>query len=212
MDVSQIAPCYVAEDEAVAGDDAAAALRRFGLLLRPDDRWEAGEQELILQALADFLRVARWTTGDFRRAMGGPITLLRDRQNPTITDAAGVLYPVLGLYDEESRTLTINNWIDDKRTGGAVVGRRVVIHELAHAWDGRSRYWLSRWLGWLPGARASDYAHRSRFEDWADAVMGAVYGANPGYEAFDRDRRGAPSPRLRYVRAAFARYRRGAAD
>ena len=82
---------------------------------------------------------------------------------------------------------------------------------MAHAWDGRSRYWLSWGLRWLPGERASGYAGSSRFEDWADAVMGAVYGADPGHTAFDRDERGRPSPRLRYVRRAFARYRRGAA-
>ena len=37
--------------------------------------------------------------------------------------------------------------------------------------------------------------------------MGAVYGADPGFEAFDRSRAGRLSLRLRYVRWAFARYR-----
>lgn len=192
--------------------DAAAdrtILQHLGLLLRSEDWWEADELEPIGRAASDLLAVARWSPGAFRRAMGGPITLVREREHPIVTDAAGVRYPVLGLYDPDRRTLTINNWTYDDRTDGPIGGRRVFLHELAHAWDGRSRYLLSRGIGWLPGARASAYAGQSRYEDWADAVMGAVYGADPGHEAFDRDHRDRPSPRLRYVRAAFGWYRRG---
>lgn len=186
----------------------AAVLRHLGLILRPDDEWEAGETGMVRRAATDLLGVARWKPAVFRRAIGGPITLVRQREHPIVTAAAGTRLPVLGLYDEAKRVLTINNWSYDERTGGTIEGRRVLLHELAHAWDGRSRYLLSWWMRWLPGERASDYARTSRFEDWADAVMGAVYGADPGHEAFDRDRRGRPSPRLRYVRAAFGRYRR----
>ena len=164
---------------------------------------------MLRQAATDLLVVARWTPAAFRRAIGGPITLIRERELPIITDEAGVRYPLLGLYDAGQRTLTVNDWNFDERTGGEVAGRRVFLHELAHAWDGRSRYWLSWGVRWLPGERASGYARTSHFEDWADAVMGAVYGADPGHEAFDRDARGRPSPRLRYVRRAFAWYRRG---
>jgi hypothetical protein len=165
---------------------------------------------MVERAVADLLIAARWNAAAFRGAIGGAITLVRDREHPIVTDQAGARYPVLGLYDPRRRTLTVNNWSYDERTGGEAGGRRVLLHELAHAWDGRSRYLLSLGMRWLPGGRASGYARSSRFEDWAEAVMGAVYGADPGYEVFDRDDRGRPSPRLRYVRAAFARYRRGA--
>ncbi len=185
-------------------------LHRLGLVLRAEDHWEADELASIRRAATDLLAVARWSAGDFRRALGGPITLVREREHPIVTDAAGVRYPILGLYDPVRRTLTVNNWSFDERTDGQIGGRRVFLHELAHAWDGRSRYLLSLGIWWLPGERASDYARQSRFEDWADAVMGAVYGADPGHEAFDRDRQGRMPPRLRYVRAAFARYRRRA--
>lgn len=192
-------------DESLIGERA--ILRRLGLLVRPGDVWEGEEAAMARRAAGDLCGVARWTPAAFRRALGGPITLIRDRQHPIVTDAAGTRYPLLGLYDADRRALTINNWSFDERTGGVIEGRRVFLHELAHAWDGRSRYRLSLWMRWLPGERASDYARTSRFEDWADAVMGAVYGADPGHESFDRDRRGRPSPRLRYVRAAFRRYR-----
>jgi hypothetical protein len=183
-------------------------LRELGLSARPGDAWEPGELALVEQASADLLVAARWNAAAFRAAIGGPVALIREREHPIVTDDAGVRYPVLGLYDARLRTLTVNNWAYDERTGGEVAGRRVFLHELAHAWDGRSRYLLSLGMRWLPGAHASHYARTSRFEDWADAVMGAVYGADPGHEAFDRDGRGRPSFRLRYVRAAFARYRR----
>ena len=209
--MSQLAAPYVTESG--CDEECAADLRFLGglkLLVRAEDHWEAPETAMVRRATNDLLGIARWTPEAFRRALGGPITLIRDRTCPIITDAAGVHYPVLGLYDAELRTLTINDWSFDERTGGALGGRRVFLHELAHAWDGRSRYWLSWGMRWLPGARASGYARSSRFEDWAEAVMGAVYGADPGHEAFDRDTRGRPSPRLRYVRRAFAWYRRGA--
>lgn len=194
--------------ERMTGARAADFLREVGLRLRPDDRWEPEEIGLIERAVADLLIAARWNAATFRGAVGGPIVLVREREHPIITDAAGVRYPLLGLYDARLRVLTVNNWNYDERTGGESAGRRVVLHELAHAWDRRSGHLLSLGMRWLPGGRASAYARSSRFEDWAEAVMGAVYGADPGHEAFDRDRRGRPSPRLRYVRAAFARYRR----
>ena len=209
--VSQAAvPCVT---EARRGEDCAADLRILGgltLLVRAGDRWEASETAMLRRATTDLLVVARWTPEAFRRALGGPITLVRLRECPIVTDDAGVRYPLLGLYDARRRTLTINDWNFDERTGGEVAGRSVFLHELAHAWDGHSRYVLSWGLRWLPGERASAYARSSRFEDWAEAVMGAVYGAEPGHDAFDRDARGRPSPRLRYVRHAFAWYRRGA--
>jgi hypothetical protein len=139
----------------------------FGLLVRADDRWEADEYAMIRRALGDLLAVARWTPEAFRRAMGGPITLIRERDHPIVTDAAGVRYPVLGLYDPARRILTTNNWSFDERTGGTIAGRKVFLHELAHAWDGRSGYLLSWGIRWLPGTRASPYARTSRFEDWA---------------------------------------------
>ena len=197
----------------MSGERAAATfLRDLGLIARPGDAWEPGELALVERAATDLLIAARWSPAVFRSAIGGAVTLVREREHPIVTDAAGVRYPVLGLYDAEQRILTINNWSYDARTGGEEAGRRVFLHELAHAWDGRSRYLLSLGIRWLPGARASHYAGTSHFEDWADAVMGAVYGADPGHEAFDRDRRGRPSARLRYVRAAFARYRRSGRD
>jgi hypothetical protein len=194
------------------GRSSAVLLREVGLRTRPGDRWEPGEIGLVEQAVADLLIAARWNAATFRGAVGGPIALVREREHPIVTDAAGVRYPVLGLYDSRLRALTVNNWNYDERTGGEAAGRRVILHELAHAWDRRSRHLLSLGLRWLPGARASAYARSSRFDDWAKAVMGAVYGADPGHEVFDRDSRGRPSPRLRYVRAAFARYRRVGRD
>lgn len=182
-------------------------LAPFGLLLRDHDHWLPAETAPVLQAVSDLCLAARWTPPAFSQAMGGTITLIRDRDHPITTDAAGVRYPILGLYDAAKRALTINNWSYDARTGGEEGGRRVLLHELGHAWDGTSGYQLSRWLALLPGARASAYASASRFEDWADAVMGAVYGADPGFERFDQERNGAPSWRLWYVRQAFARYR-----
>ena len=210
MDASQERSSDGADEALVVDHDAAQAahLLQYGLLLRVGDTWEADELTMIRRALDDLLGVARWTPGAFCRAMGGRITLIREREHPIVTDAAGVRYPVLGLYDAKGRVLTTNNWSFDERTGGTIAGRKVFLHELAHAWDGRSGYLLSWGIRWLPGARASPYARTSRFEDWAEAVMGTVYGAEPGHEAFDRDRRGRPSPRWRYVRAAFARYRR----
>lgn len=184
----------------------AAFLGELGLVVRPRDAWEPDELAMVERALADLLVAARWNRAALRAALGGPITLVRERAHPIVRDDAGVRYPILGLYDARRRTLTINNWSYDERTGGEAGGRRVLLHELAHAWDGRSGYLLSLGMRWLPGARASGYARSSRFEDWAEAVMGAVYGADPGHEAFDRDDRGRPSLRLRYVRAAFARY------
>lgn len=195
--------------EGSPGARSAALLRELGLIAQPGDVWEPGELALVERAAVDLLVAARWSPAAFRRAVGGPVTLVRDRDHPIVTDKAGVRYPVLGLYDPRRRTLTINNWSYDERTGGEMGGRRVFLHELAHAWDVRSWFFLSLGIRWLPGARASRYAGTSQFEDWADAVMGAVYGADPGHEAFDRDDRGRPSYRLRYVRAAFARYRRG---
>jgi hypothetical protein len=179
----------------------------LGLLTRPDDEWLPEELAMVRGALADLLRVARWSPAACTRALGGAITVIRDRTGPITTDAAGTRYPVLGLYDAGERTLTVNNWSFDARTGGEPGGRRVFVHELAHAWDRRSRHRLSWGLSWLPGPRASAYARVSRFEDWADAVMGAVYGADTGFEAFDRTPSGRVSPRLRYVHWAFARYR-----
>jgi hypothetical protein len=212
VDVSRATAPFVIGD-APAEDRAGVAailLRDLGLVMRPGDAWESDAVTLVERAATDLLIAARWSPAAFLGAIGGPITLIREREHPIVTDAAGVRYPLLGLYDSQRRTLTINNWSFDARTGGEAAGRRVFLHELAHAWDGRSRYLLSWGMRWLPGARASDYARTSRFEDWADAVMGAVYGAEPGHGAFDRDGRGRPAPRLRYVRAAFARYRRGA--
>lgn len=184
-----------------------AELRSLGLLTRPEDRWLPHELAMAGGGIADLLRVARWSPAAALRALGGPITMVRDRAGPIVTDPAGVRYPVLGLYDADTRTLTVNDWSFDPRTGGEVGGQRVFVHELAHAWDRRSGHRLSWWLARLPGPRASAYARTSRFEDWADAVMGAVYGADPEFEAFDRSPRGRPSPRLRFVRWAFARYR-----
>lgn len=185
--------------------DAAALLAPCGLLLRADDAWQEDELRMVLRAVADLLDAAGWSPGAFARALGGAITLTRDRDHPIVTDATGTRRPILGLYDAGQRTLTVNNWSFDARTGGEEGGRRVLLHELAHAWDGRSRYRLSWWLQWYPGTRASDYARASRFEDWSEAVMGTVYGAEPGHEAFDRPH----SPRRCYVRRAFRRYRQG---
>ena len=184
-----------------------ATLTTFGLHLRPEDHWQADELAMLAEALADLLRAARWSPGACTAALGGPITVLRDRSGPLTTDAAGTRYPVLGLYDTTQRLLTVNDWSFDAQVGGEANGRRVLLHELAHAWDHRAAHLLSLVIGWLPGPQASGYARNSRFEDWADAVMGAVYGADPGHEAFDRTAAGRPSWRLRYVRWAFARYR-----
>ena len=186
----------------------AATLATLGFRLRDDERWLPDEQVMVLEGLADLTRAARWTPAAAIAAHGGPITLARDRSGPITTDAAGTRYPVLGLYDAKRRLLTVNDWSFDARTGGPTGGKRVLLHELAHAWDRRSGYFLSLGIAILPGPRASNYARASRFEDWAEAVMGAVYGADPGHEHFDADERGRPSPRLRYVRWAFARYRR----
>jgi len=184
-----------------------AALAACGLVPRPEDEWQADELAMVAEALADLLAVAHWTPATLVAALGGPITLVRDRNAPITTNEAGTRFPVLGLYDADARLLTVNDWSFDPRTGGAAGGRRVLLHELAHAWDRRSRHRLAFGIALLPGPRASAYAARSPFEDWADAVMGAVYGADPGHEGFDRGRRGGPSPRLRYVRWAFARFR-----
>ena len=185
-----------------------AALATGGLGIREGDRWLPDELAMAAEALADLLRVARWSPAACRAALGGPITLLRDRSGPITTDAAGVNYPVLGLYDPNQRLLTVNDWSFDPRVGGEANGRRVLLHELAHAWDRRSGHWLAAGIALLPGPRASGYARASPFEDWSEAVMAAVYGADPSHEAFNRSAAGRPSPRLRYVRWAFARYRR----
>jgi hypothetical protein len=197
-----------------------ATLATCGLVLRPEDEWQAEELLMVAEALADLLAAARWTPAALGAALGGPITLVRDRSAPITTNEAGTRFPVLGLYDADARLLTVNDWCFDPRTGGAANGRRVLLHELAHAWDRRTRHWLASGIALLPGPRASAYAASSPFEDWAEAVMGAVYGADPGHEGFqgsdstvgDRGivgrwwQRG-PSPRLRYVRWAFARWR-----
>ncbi len=162
---------------------------------------------MVLRARGDLLHVARWSPAACTRALGEPITVVRERSGPVVTDAAGVRYPVLGLYDAGARVLTVNDWSFDPRTGGEIGGRRVFVHELAHAWDRRARHWLSLGIARLPGPRASAYARTSSFEDWADAVMAAVYGADDGFESFDRSSKDRPSPRLRYIRWAFARYR-----
>lgn len=185
-----------------------ATLTALGLRLRPEDTWHAAELAMVAGALADLLRAARWTPTACIAAFGGPLTLVRDRTAPVTTDAAGTRFPVLGLYDADRRLLTVNDWSFDARTGGVANGRRVLLHELAHAWDRRAGHWLARGIALLPGPRASLYAAVSPFEDWAEAVMGAVYGADPDCVAFDRSLAGYPSPRLRYVRWAFARYRR----
>ena len=182
---------------------AAGLLAACGLTFRPADDWQGSELAMVAEGMADLLAAAHWTPAACRVALGGAITLIRDRNLPIVTDQAGTRYPVLGLYDARQRTLTINDWSFDPRTGGEEGGRRVLLHELAHAWDTRSRYLLSLWLRWLPGPRASGYAATSRFEDWADAVMATVYGPEPGCESFAHPR----SLRLRYVRCAFRRYR-----
>lgn len=197
-----------------------AALAACGLAPRPEDEWHADELAMVAEAIADLLAAARWTLAALVAALGGPITLVRDRTLPITTNEAGTRFPVLGLYDADARLLTVNDWSFDPRTGGATGGRRVLLHELAHAWDRRARHRLAFGIALLPGPRASAYAASSPFEDWADAVMGAVYGADPGHEGFQghadgagrgglggRWRRGGPSPRLRYVRWAFARWR-----
>ena len=201
------APTALATHEAADLARLTATLVTLGLHLRPDDRWLADELAMVAEALGDLLRVARWSPAACIAALGGPITVLRDRSGPITTDAAGTRYPVLGLYDTGQRLLTVNDWSFDARVGGEANGRRVLLHELAHAWDHRASHLLSLVIGWLPGPRASGYARSSRFEDWAEAVMGAVYGADPGHEAFDRTAAGRPSWRLRHVRWAFARYR-----
>lgn len=197
-----------------------ATLGACGLALRPEDEWQADELAMVAEAVADLLAAARWTPAALVAALGGPITLVRDRSAPITTNEAGTRFPVLGLYDADARLLTVNDWSFDPRTGGVTNGRRVLLHELAHAWDRRTRHWLASGIALLPGPRASAYAASSPFEDWAEAVMGAVYGADPGHEGFEggigsvaggrivrRGRRGGPSPRLRYVRWAFARWR-----
>ncbi len=199
-----------------------AALIACGLASRLEDEWHLDELAMVADALADLLAAARWTPAALVAALGGPITLVRDRSAPITTDAAGTRFPVLGLYDADARLLTVNDWSFDPRTGGTAGGRRVLLHELAHAWDRRARHWLAFGIALLPGPRASAYAASSPFEDWAEAVMGAVYGADPGHAGFAGGsgavvggrivswaRRGGPSPRLRYVRWAFARWRRG---
>ncbi len=202
------APAAPTRDEAAELARLTATLTTLGLHLRPDDRWLADELAMVAEALADLLRVARWSPTACTAALSGPITVLRDRSGPITTDAAGTRYPVLGLYDTTGRLLTVNDWSFDARAGGEANGRRILLHELAHAWDCRSAHLLSLGIGWLPGPRASGYARSSRFEDWAEAVMGAVYGADPGHETFERTAAGRPSWRLRYVRWAFIRYRR----
>jgi hypothetical protein len=210
---------------APATDDRAhliATLAACGLAPCPGDEWHADELAMVADALADLLAAARWTPAALVAALGGPITLVRDRSAPITTDAAGTRFPILGLYDAAARLLTVNDWSFDPRVGGAANGRRVLLHELAHAWDRRARHRLALGIALLPGSRASAYAASSPFEDWAEAVMGAVYGADPGHESFQGvaadvagggrvgwGRRGGPSPRLRYVRRAFARWRRG---
>lgn len=189
------------------GRQLRAELVPLGLLTRPEDEWLPQELAMAGEAMADLLRVARWSPAAGTRALGGRITVVRERAGPITTDAAGVRYPVLGLYHAAERVLTVNDWSFDARTGGEPGGRRIFVHELAHAWDRRSGHRLSWGIARLPGPRASGYARTSRFEDWADAVMAAVYGADSGFEAFDRSPAGRPSLRLRYVRWAFARYR-----
>lgn len=213
-------PAVVRASTASTADEHAhlvATLAACGLAPRPGDEWHADELAMVAEALADLLAAARWTPTALVAALGGPITLIRDRDAPITTDEAGTRFPVLGLYDADARLLTVNDWSFDPRTGGAASGRRVLLHELAHAWDRHARHWLACGIALLPGPRASAYAARSPFEDWADAVMGAVYGADPGHEAFQGQAsgeaglrwwwRGGPSPRLRYVRWAFARWR-----
>lgn len=182
-------------------------LATLGFATRPGDLWLADELAMARRAVGDLRLVARWSPAACTRALGGPITLVRERSGPITTDAAGVRYPVLGTYDAGKRLLTVNDWSFDARTGGAIGGRRVLVHELAHAWDRRTWHLLSLGIARLPGPRASAYARTSSFEDWADAVMAAVYGADDGFGAFDRSASGRPSPRLRYVRWAFARFR-----
>lgn len=182
-------------------------LATLGFATRPEDRWLPDELAMVRRAIGDLQGIARWSPAACTRALGGPLVLIRDRSGPITTDAAGVRYPVLGTYDAGERLLTVNDWSFDPRVGGALGGRRVLVHELAHAWDRRTWHLLSLGIGRLPGPRASAYAGVSSFEDWADAVMASVYGADGGFETFDRTAAGHPSPRLRYVRWAFARFR-----
>jgi hypothetical protein len=109
-----------------------ALLSTLGFRLRPDERWLPDELAMVAEALADLLRVARWSPTACANALGGPITLLRDHSGPITTDAAGTRYPILGLYDANRRLLTINDWSFDARVGGATNGRRIFLHELAH--------------------------------------------------------------------------------
>jgi len=108
-----------------AADDQAhliATLAACGLALRPEDEWRADELAMVAEALADLLALARWTPTTLVAALGGPITLIRDRDAPITTDEAGTRYPVLGLYDADARLLTVNDWSFDPRTGGAAGG------------------------------------------------------------------------------------------
>jgi hypothetical protein len=103
------------------------------------------------------------------------------------------------------------------------MGKAMIVHELAHAWDHASYergahypimelFYEYRSLSQRmeeatqggKGQRASEYANASREEDWAEAVAAMVYPNARNYRTYDRETR-IYTPNIDQTRACFVR-------
>jgi hypothetical protein len=153
---------------------------RYGIRILNPGRWEPTHLQRVLKAVKDLAELM----GDFA-SFQSEIRGARISRFPRETRFAAVSLPVLGVIYSESAS-----WSDESGL------RWQTVHELAHTWDMRKIFRLSRGLvratgskyrgctlqfpvfrkyepggKWLPGRSAPLNA----LEDWADSVATYVY-------------------------------------
>jgi RHS repeat-associated protein len=108
-------------------DNTIRELRKYGLNVANSNEWTLRELALILESINDLMHKAGWSISDFRHAMGitndYQIDLVRQNADPKDPESPGEFKPgQLLIYDASS------GFTND-------AFKRLVVHELAHAWD-----------------------------------------------------------------------------
>jgi hypothetical protein len=167
-------------ESAASGTIEASLASDHGVRVRMPPRWALTELQLLLEAVEDLATVMGGSSR-FRMEIGG----CRVSRFPYRSPAAAMALPLVGVV-----------YFSGASWGHAPEFRWQTVHELAHVWDIRKRFRLSRGLKHAIGSRYSrvrwqlpipfEYEPGGRWlagrkpplnalEDWADSVATFVY-------------------------------------
>jgi RHS repeat-associated protein len=183
---------HTPEDPQGDRDDAAAKrqyedeLGKLGVNL--EGPWKTWELRLLLGAIKDLMKAAKWDTDDFKNAMGGSINFIR-MEKPTGISGWGAPENLPAHAYNTPFTGNVIEMFNTAFTGSDADIKGTIVHELAHAWDSTCGYCLTRQLVKETGGKyevvVADYTGGNALGTQVRYVPGETPTSLYGYEGGD---------------------------